>query len=40
MTDKFCTGPLAIFLNMAYIFIQVIRNVMQSTADVPLNRCS
>ena len=24
--DKFCSSPLVIFLNMAYIFIQVIRN--------------
>ena len=33
--DKFCTDPLAIFLNMAYI-----RNVKQSFADVPGKRCS
>ena len=35
--DKFCIGPWAIFLNMGYIFMQVIRNVKQSFPDVPEN---
>ena len=38
--EKFCSGPLAIFLNMAYIFMQVIGNAKQSFADVLQNRCS
>ena len=37
---KFCAGPLAIFLNMAYIFMQVKRNAKQSFADVLENRRS
>ena len=38
--DKFCSGPLANLLNMAYIFMQVIKNAKQSLADVLQNRCS
>ena len=38
--DKFCSSPLANFLNMAYIFMQVMRNAKQSFADVFQNRCS
>ena len=38
--DKFCSGPWADFLNMAYILMQVIRNVKQSFADVFQNNCS
>ena len=37
--DKFCSSPFANFLNMAYIFTQVIRNAKQSTADILQNRC-
>ena len=33
--DKFCSGPLVL-----YIFMQVIRNAKQSFADVLQNRCS
>ena len=38
--DKFCSGPLANFLNMAYMFMQVIKNAKQSFADVFQNKCS
>ena len=38
--DKFCSSPLANFLNVAYIFMQVMRNAKQSFADVFQNRCS
>ena len=38
--DKFCSGPLANFLNMVYIFMQVLRNAKQSFADVLQNRYS
>ena len=40
MIDKFCSAPLVDFLNMAYIFMQVIRNVKQLFADIFQNRCS
>ena len=32
--DKFCSGPLANFLNVVYIFMQVIWNAKQPFADV------
>ena len=38
--SKICLGPLAIFLNMAYIFMQVKRNTKHLFADVLQNRCS
>ena len=38
--DKFCTDPFAKFLNMVYIFMQVIRNAKQSFADVLPKSCS
>ena len=40
MIDMLCSGPLANFLNMPYIFMQVIRNAKQSFADVLQNKCS
>ena len=38
--DNFFSGPLAIFPNMACIFMQVIGNAKQSFADFLQNRCS
>ena len=32
--DKFCSGPLANFLIIAYIFMQIVRNAKQSFADI------
>ena len=40
ISDKFCSGCLAIFLNMAYIFMQYIGDAKQSFAEVFQNRFS